>query len=54
MLSKLPLRVTFRQDLFMRENVDLTLVVRLEKNYRTDITDVHNIVLIQPQGNQIP
>jgi cobalt-zinc-cadmium resistance protein CzcA len=30
------------------------LVVRLDKNYRTDITDVQNLYVSTPQGNQIP
>ena len=30
------------------------LVVRLDKKYRTDITDVQNLYVSTPQGNQIP
>ncbi|MEH6765186.1 MAG: CusA/CzcA family heavy metal efflux RND transporter [Aequorivita antarctica] len=30
------------------------LVVRLDKNFRTDITDVQNLYVSTPQGNQIP
>jgi cobalt-zinc-cadmium resistance protein CzcA len=30
------------------------LVVRLDKNYRTDISDVQNLYVSTPQGNQIP
>jgi cobalt-zinc-cadmium resistance protein CzcA len=30
------------------------LVVRLGKNYRTDITDVQNLYVSTPEGNQIP